>query len=220
MLIFAHTRSQPAHLQQRYIVALMLITVLLIINGCATTPPAPSVTSKPLQQLQHWQLKAKLGVRTSDDSGTVYLNWQQQGEQFRIHLSGPLGQGSAWIEGRPGQVELRQSDGTVNHARSPEALIYRTTGWQVPVSSLKHWLKGQPTDTSRVQQLHRNANGDIESFNQQGWQLNFSRQQNVNGWVLPGKVQARQQQTSLTLIIREWDTNPDLDLSATPETRD
>ena len=62
---------------------LLLLLTLLFINGCAhrgsLTPPQDVVEhQRQLQAISDWQLTGKLGIRTTDDSGSASVKWVQQ----------------------------------------------------------------------------------------------------------------------------------------------
>lgn len=208
----------------------LLACIALLLSACASQmpdqssqlppiPAAPSIQSQwqeyqqLLGSLEFWNLEGKLGIRTPNDSGSAHLNWKQRPEQFAIHLSGPLGQGSIWIRGDDTQVSLERSGEETLYATTPEQLMYNAMGWWLPVSDLHFWVKGIPAPDTPIEEQQRNDDGTLMSLTQNQWQLSYSRYQQSKGWYLPTKVIARhfpagqQDAIKLTLIIKDWQLN-------------
>lgn len=187
-------------------------------DGHAQLPPpeAPPIESqwqdyqRVLGSINDWQVQGKLGVRTPADSGSVTFNWKQLPEQFAIYLNGPLGQGTVWIRGNEQQVSLEQSGQDTLYAPTPELLMYNTMGWWLPVSDLHYWVKGIPSPHTSVDDEQHNADGTLQTLQQNGWQLSYPAYQQLGGWHLPSKVVAQyrspnpQGDIRLTFIIKDW----------------
>ena len=194
----------------------LMLLALLLASGCAhrsLTPPQDVLEhQRQLQTIGDWQLAGKLGIRTTDDSGSASVKWQQQPATYQINLSGPLGQKSMIITGSPGKVRLEQTGEPPQEAKTAEALIKKTAGWTLPVAQLAYWVRGVPAPKLRITHLHQNDNGLIEQLNQGGWAISYSnyRDQIFNGtnMPLPGKIIAEYQDVRLTLVIRNWRLGP------------
>lgn len=157
-----------------------------------------------LGNIDQWQVQGKLGVRLPNNSGSVYFNWKQRPDDFAIHLSGPLGQGTTWIRGDDDRVSLEQADQPPIFAATPEALMNKSLGWWLPISQLYYWIRGIASpDSAATEQAHFD-DGSLQRLEQDGWQLEYSRYKTVSGWPLPTKVIARQQDIKLTFIIKNW----------------
>lgn len=189
---------------------LIALTASILLGGCASAPVSIGHIDnwaryqQRLQQQEHWQLSAKLGVRSPSENGSAYLNWQQQSSRYNIHLSGPLGQGSVHIDGSPSRVTLNRAGEPELSAASAEQLLEQTLGWSAPIAQLKYWVRGLPAPGTSAVQTH-NPQGALASLRQSGWTLNYSRYRAVGNFLLPGKITARQNELKLTLIIKDWD---------------
>lgn len=198
-------------MMQRFFIGLIL---LLTISGCAqrgafTPPPDLVAHQQQLQRITHWKLNGKLGIRTSDDSGSATLKWAQQLANYQINLSGPLGQKRMIITGAPGKVRLEQSGSTPLEAKNPEALIKEAAGWTLPVSQLAYWVRGVPAPKQRITHLQQNESGLIAQLQQGGWSIVYSNYKNYSSgtaeaFSLPGKITAEHEDIRLTLVIRDW----------------
>ncbi len=191
---------------------LLLISLLTII-GCvhrgSLTPPQDVLEhQRQLQNIGDWQLTGKLGVRTSDESGSASLKWDQQATRYQINLSGPLGQKRMIITGEPGSVRLEQTGEPMQQAKTAEALIKKSVGWTLPVAQLAYWVRGVPAPKLRITHFQQNTNGLLDQLHQGGWIITYSnyRDHHYNGLTLPlpGKITAEYKDVRLILAIRNW----------------
>lgn len=203
----------PFPLSLRPLLVLPLLIVLALLNGCAQrhtfTPPADLIAHQQhLQAIDRWALSGKLGIRTTDDSGSASVNWSQQVANYQINLSGPLGQKRMIITGTPKRVRLEQSGSEPLEARSAEALIRKAAGWTLPVTQLRYWVRGVPAPRQRITHLEQNSAGLIAQLTQGGWRIQYSNYKNYlhqqQPLSLPGKIIAEHEDVRLILVIRDW----------------
>jgi outer membrane lipoprotein LolB len=192
---------------------LTLLLILGLLGGCAhhrsLTPPEDVLEhQRHLQTIGDWQLRGKLGVRTTGDSGSASIKWAQQRSNYQIYLSGPLGQKRINITGNSDKVRLEQSGEEPQEAGTAEALIKKSVGWTLPVTQLAYWVRGLPAPKLRITHLQQNETGLIAQLMQGGWNITYSNYQDqyFNGEILPlpGKITAEYQDIRLILAIREW----------------
>ena len=191
-----------------------MLAMLLLLSGCVhqtTHQPVPDWETHQtrVQQLSHWQITGKLGVRVPGDNGSANLRWENQAQNFRLDLSGPFGQGRLLITGKPGKVTLQQPGDAPLIADSAASLIYQATGWTLPVELLTFWVRGIPAPQQPVSWIEKNDAGLVAALKQDGWHIHYSQYQRVklDGTTyvqLPGKILAEYQDIRLTLIIRQW----------------
>ena len=55
-----------------------------------------------------------------------------------------------------------------------------------------------------------NEQGLLETLQQAGWQLSFSRYQTLDSHILPSKIRLQQGDITLTLLIKRWSLTPSL----------
>ncbi len=167
----------------------LLLTLAAIISlaGCATQtalPPTQNVSQlHQLEVLNNWHIKGKLGLRTPSDSGSLYFNWKQKADSFDIQLSGALGQGTTRIYGDQQTVTLEQGSQPKVTAATAEQLLYDNTGWRIPVSQMHYWIRGIPTPNSPILSSEHNEQGRLQSLQQDGWSIDYTRHSAVNGLV-------------------------------------
>ncbi|AFU99054.1 outer membrane lipoprotein LolB [Simiduia agarivorans SA1 = DSM 21679] len=187
------------------------LLLLLLLQACSSLTPVPSEADlegrdDALLALEQWQFEGKMGFRVPGESGSVYLDWRQQQDDYQIRLQGPLGQGAAEITGSPAGVLLVQGDQRWAGA-SAEALVQQQFGWRLPVSDLRYWLRGLPAPArGEVVELIRDEQGLLVSQAQGDWVLHYSQYQWVDGQAMPGRVKAEADTLGvrLTLVIKGW----------------
>lgn len=132
------------------------------VTGTATTV-APLST-------QQFTINGKIGITTPKQAGSAFYIWSQQGQNFAIELAGALNAGQTKISYNGQSATLTNDKGSVN-AETPEALLQRATGWQVPISQLAYWIQGQPAPSdSRTQQDNQSR---LISAQNGDWQAEF-----------------------------------------------
>lgn len=188
-----------------YILGITLTALLVILQGCNTLPTEPSPSAQIFhanQGLQEWQLSGKIGIKTQHGADSAYLNWLHCGTDFIIRLNGPLGTGAAKLVGNSQQVTLFVSGEEPITAANAEQLLWQQFGWQLPVSQLRYWVKGIPSPQHAYQY-------QPQGFSQTGWSLSFPRQTQLEQYILPAKAIAQTDELRVTLILREWELQPD-----------
>lgn len=206
-----------------------LFIPILFLTGCATQPhlattplpaaPAPQLlepalatpatavtsTANPLV----WQASGKLAVRTFNHegeahAGTAYFVWQQQGNVYRITLSGPLGQGRTVIEGTPERTTLNSARTGQLQADTPEELMEQSLGWSAPVSYLPKWLQGKSA-TPQAEEITND--GLLQSALEGQWQADFASYKSIGEQRLPQKIVITGPNTKMTVFVSNWTLN-------------
>ena len=200
-----------------------LIITLLLLGGCTLTShkplqvPTTKNAQSNLQWQSHqaqmeaftqWRLVGKIGIRTEHESSSAHINWQQQRQQFRINLSGPFGQGAAELSGTFESVLLKIAGQEDLQTTNPEAVLLEQTGWDIPINTLLHWIKGIPSpDQDASFQL--DAQGRLSRLTQAQWQLEYPSYRQFESLWLPKKIQLVRGQVKLTLVIKDWHYSSD-----------
>ena len=187
----------------------------LALTHCANTPDqslsARVDRERQLRSLNNWQMRAKLGVRGPEDSGSASFLWRQWPARFRIQMSGPLGQGKMILRGGARGASLERAGEPTLRANSPQQLLYQTTGWQVPLSQLVDWVRGLPAENLPAQAVGRDERGFINELYQGGWHLTYGDYRRHDGLALPERIVAERGEVRLVLAIHDWDLTPDDD---------
>jgi outer membrane lipoprotein LolB len=193
--------------------AVLVCLVGLGLTACGSVPEKISdmpdmvawqLHQQQLEQLDDWSFNGRIAVRDAQDEGwSASLRWQQQGDHYDIQLSGALGQGAARIHGNGGSAVMEAAGEAPRIAPNPEALMQEQLGWHVPVRGLKFWLTGRPgPDAFDVQVV--DGLGRLSRLEQDGWEVIYSRYEQVNGVELPRKLEMSNRQLRVRLVIDQW----------------
>lgn len=184
----------------------LALLLLSFLSGCASMYPQGS--SKELQQqlnqLENWQVRGKLSVVSPESSNTGYLTWKQRQQAYDLYIAGPFGAGSSRLQGDGQQASLLIPGWKEpQYAASAEELMLIHTGWNFPVSQIRYWVKGQAIPGSKAK-AHFNDNGLLDSLEQHGWTIRYSRYQQHNGYWLPSLIRINGHDFRFTFAIKEW----------------
>ena len=206
----------------RYAAGLLGLTALAA--GCATAPSLPPVENPAatwqsrqteLRPITTWQIQGRLAMRMGEEGWQASLNWVREGERHRIDLIGPLGRGHLRLTRDDRGAELRDADQHSWRAENPEQLLYRTTGWLVPLDGLNYWVRGLPLpDTAASQEL--DPQGRLKTLAQSGWDIRFLEYTRYGSLDLPSKLFIKRQgrgsngnpagdaTIEVRLVIEQW----------------
>lgn len=125
------------------------LACLLVLAGCTTTQPQRDQVNwqqerARLERLTHWQLSGKMAIITARQKGSARLNWQQNGDDYRLNLTSLIGTHILELSRTGGEVTLLDNDGKQHQSQDAELLVYQLTGWHIPVAGLPEWIKGLP----------------------------------------------------------------------------
>ena len=184
-----------------------VLWLLLLLQACSQTPrvAAPAITSVDQEPLpNNWVIKAKLGIRNGSDSGSVTLNWQQHQNRYTIRLQGALGQGSAVVYGNDQFIVIERPGESPLYSEDVKGLLEKVFGWDLPIHDFSFWVLGAANPNQPVTQASYGPSGTLTVLEQSQWTLTYSRYETVEQWQLPKRIRAKQADSQITLIIREW----------------
>ena len=193
----------------------------LIVSGCQsftqkdTLPgleaPSPEALAQhkqqqqALRQMQRWQAQGKMKITLSESTPSAAFTWQNFKQNYAINFFGPFGYGSSWLRRTNKGVTLEAPDQPVMQAATPEQLLLETTGWQIPVSQLQYWIKGQPAPLGDISKIQVDAKGTLTSFEQAGWQLTLSRHTRLHNKYMPGRLIASRAGIKVLIVVKSWE---------------
>ena len=159
----------------------LLPLFIFLCASCAaplSRPPSDQIQQlwrareSALLPIQHWELRGRFAVRTDERGGQASLSWKRAAAQHSIRLNGPLGRGVVRINQDETGAELQDAEQRVFHAANAEELLYRYTGWQLPLTNLNFWVLGIPVPGLPASQELDDA-GRMKSLRQQGWEVQY-----------------------------------------------
>lgn len=179
----------------------------LLVTGCATQSTDTRYNNavwrgqrESLEKLDHWRLSGKLALFTPKQKGSVRLNWIQQGADYDLLLTSMIGTSVLTLHQRNGQIEIIDDQGRHYQDADPDALVYRLTGWPIPVTQLPTWIKGLPGHAD----YQLGDDGRVLSLKQDDWQLNYEGYARQRLWLLPTGLTLEGPDTRIKLVISDW----------------
>lgn len=167
----------------------------LLLSACVSTPSKPipadpvgawQARVEDLSEIESWEVKAKLAVKTHKRGGQVTMLWRLDHEDHNINLYGPLGGGRVILTRNAEGATLRDNKKRTYQAQTPEELLYRVAGWQVPFGSMRYWVLGMPEPGIQYKES-LDEWGRLQTLTQSGWEIEFIEYRDFNGRELPRK---------------------------------
>lgn len=190
-----------------------ILAIFLGLAGCTTLRPVDSPERGQFRQAllaaSEWEFSGRIAVRsnTGQGDGQASLRWRQLGELSRIRISGPFGVRPYELVWTPERVRVSHADGEQSleyeGSDAAEAFLQDQLGWSFPAGSARYWVLGL-ADPNAPGEEHFDADGSLTGLSQHGWQLGFERFADVNGFVLPTRINMVSPNVSLRIVIAKW----------------
>lgn len=184
----------------------LLATAVLWLAGCSVFRPAPPVYTNP-ELPQRWEAEGKAALRTANRGAHVYFTWQQDGDNYRIIVRGPLGLGRAELNGNPQQVRL-QADNLKQEvsANTLEELLEMATQRRAPVSNILHWIKAEAATPEA--KVSRDLAGKLTRIREGEWEIRYL-EWSTEAPNLPRRLTIEGPDGKATVVIGMWRIKPD-----------
>ena len=203
-----------SHLLRALVLVLMLIPVACSVP---LTQPDSELRSGLLSwdkrqsllgEIHTWAVDGRIAMRTADDAWSASMKWQQNNAEYDLKLYGPLGRNLMSIIGGNDYVILTTNEGETFSESSASSLIYRQTGWQVPVEHLRYWARAMAVPDMPASSRHDNL-GRLSQLSQSGWEITYQGYEAFGQLEMPRKIRLTHSQFSVKLIMRNWQLEHD-----------
>ncbi len=206
---------QTVLVNRPYIKQTLSALILIFFLASCAAPPRPTVSLNSsahqlsLEQQKHWLIKGKLGFKSPEKKNkSANFRWQQTQQKYQINLTSIIGTSLLNMQGDENGVTLVASDETYQDS-NPSHLIWRVTGWQIPVEKLRFWIKGQHQNNDQVLTSEQGWVSQLQPIcnNCENWLINYDNYKLVDKIWLPHKVVLHNSLNNSQLLIRvnEWD---------------
>lgn len=187
------------------------ITLASALLAACSTPAgmAPPVNAAweerraVLQRITHWQFTGSIRVRDDQESHSSRIRWQQRGNHYRINLWGAFNAGATEITGEPGRVIINQRGAEPITTDTPEELVYRELGYELPVSQLDYWLKGLPVPGRDAGTVFGES-GQLVRLQQSGWEIHYLAYADTAPETLPARIRMEKPPLQVDLVRLDW----------------
>lgn len=181
---------------------------LALLGACATKPKvdANSVNSTLLQS-EIWTLNGRIAFTNPEDKFSAALEWHQTNDTYRLRLSKLIGGTLLMLEKDASQLVTLRFDGKTYHDSDAENLVWRITGWRLPVNDFKYWVAGTLNPLGPMPgNIKRDNNQRLWSFESlNGWQVTYQNYKVFSGIALPHNMTINNNSFQLKLRVSDWD---------------
>jgi outer membrane lipoprotein LolB len=192
---------------------LSALMLTFFLTGCATFPhPTVNLNSTAhqisLNQEDRWLIKGRMGFKSPEKKQSANIRWQQAQQRYQLNMTSIIGTSILKMQGDEQTVTLVTDDETYQDS-DPSHLIWRVTGWHIPVEKLRFWIKGQHQKRDKVITSEQGWISQLQpSCNDcQNWIINYDNYKLVDEIWLPHKVVLNDSLNNSQLLIRinQWD---------------
>lgn len=181
-----------------------LLILVMLLGGCASQP---MTAERPVQaDSAPFVLNGRVAINHQGQRQSAGLRWIHHAESDEILLLAPLGRTVARIY-RDADLATLDQGGRYHQAADVEALMEQVLGWHLPLGGLHHWVLGVP-DAEGAAHIERDATGRIALLRQHEWEVRFLRYADARPDSLPARLQMNHEDMQVTLLIDEWQWNP------------
>lgn len=177
-----------------------LLLTLVLLAGCATAPVA---VQRPAQADAPFAFNGRVAFKQGEQRDSAGIRWVHHDADDEILLLAPLGQTVARIHRDEREVTL-DAAGKHYGAQDMETLMQQALGWQLPLTGLRYWVNALPAPDSKFE-IERDANGQIGTLRQQGWEITYTRYAADTMDALPLRMNLRREGVDVVLVIDEWE---------------
>jgi outer membrane lipoprotein LolB len=185
-----------------------LVLALTALGGCRSLPPRPAISwdqrCDQLRAKPSYSFTGRVAASAGGAGLSASLDWLQQGASSRLSLRGPLGLGAIEVE-LDGAAAIAISDAAGNRLEGDAAResLKSVLGLDPPLAHLRYWLLACSAPGTMADVV-LNAEAQLQSLSQDGWQVEFLTYQQVAGIWLPARLRARHADQQLQLLISRW----------------
>lgn len=201
--------------------ALLLFSALLV--GCTTTGVRLTDAERhivwqnhltALNGIHRWSLRGRVALRADDRGWQASLRWVKSAHMQTIQLAGPFGSGRVSLQQDHRGAVLTDSRGNQYRENDAEILLQRITGWQLPVSGLQYWIRGQAIpDTAADVKL--DSFGRLERLKQADWDIHYQAYVQHGSLYLPRRIfmsrpleEDSDRKLEVRLVLNHWQMEP------------
>ncbi len=202
----------------------LLLAAVGMLGACSSLAPRQSLPKETmsttataaeearlavLDAQPDWTFQGRVAISKGRSGGNGRIDWQQQGDGYRISLSAPVTRQSWQLSGgtdRP--VRLEGLEGGPRSGDDAGDVLQQATGWQIPVEQLPRWVRGQPAAGAQAPDYmgYDAATGLPRMLRQQGWRIDYLDWYPADAErpALPRRIEAVNGDAKVRLIVDEW----------------
>lgn len=177
------------------------LAVTLGAAACATLSPD---ADRPARAPTPFDLSGRVLVSYDGRAFSSGLRWQHVLERDEIWLLSPVGQALAHIVNEIHGATLTGANRKQYHAVSVESLTSQALGWELPLTRLQYWVRGEIAPGSAPGVVERDANRRLIRLEQDGWRIAFINYPLEEHEGLPRRLDLARGAHEIRLVIDGW----------------
>lgn len=177
---------------------LVALVAALALGGCAAfTPASPGSDAA-------FDIVGRVAVNFEGRAFSSNLRWRHAAGREDVWLSTPLGQTLVYIQSDAAETTLTTADQQVYRAASVEALTRRALGWDLPLSRLTWWVRGEAVPGGVPADIRRDERSRPAQLEQDGWRVAYEHYPPEQHGGLPRRLEMRSGTQEIRLVIDGW----------------
>lgn len=178
------------------------LTAAFAAAACATPglpPPAPAA----------FDLSGRVLVSSDGRAFSSGLRWEHVPARDELWLLTPLGQALAHIVSTAEGATVTGADRRQYQGADVEALTRQALGWELPLTRLQYWVRGQVAPGSAPRNVQRDPEGRLTGLVQEGWRISLEYPAAGDFAGLPRRAELRREGSeSIRLVVDAWRSAP------------
>lgn len=179
------------------------LAATLAVAACATV--APPIPQSPVP----FDLSGRVLVNYDGRAFASGVRWRHQAARDEIWLLTPVGQALAHIESGAEGATFTGADRRQFQAASAEALTRQALGWELPLTRLQYWARGEIAPGSTPDLVARDAAQRLERLGQDGWRIAYTYDLASGQGGLPRRLDLARGTQEIRFVIDSWRTAGD-----------
>jgi outer membrane lipoprotein LolB len=179
----------------------LALACVLLAAACTSVPFESGVPAAPSTP---FDFSGRVRVSFDGRAFSSALRWQHAPGRDEIWLLSPVGQALAHIVGGGDGAVLTGADQRQYRAASVESLTRQALGWELPVTNLKYWVRGDVAPGSAADAVVRGADQRIARLEQDGWRVALSYYPAQEHEGLPRRLDLVGGSHEIRLVIDTW----------------
>lgn len=173
---------------------------LVVLSSCAALKPS----DRPAERAPAFDLVGRVAVAFDGKNFSSGLRWQHAVDRDEVWLLTPTGQALAHIQADDEGATLTGADRQTYRARDVEALTRQALGWELPVTRLAWWVRGELVPGSETGEAVRDQQGRLARFTQDGWSITLAHPGAEDRAGRPQRVELVRGGHQIRLVIDSW----------------
>lgn len=180
--------------------ATLAVAACLALAGCAALTPS----DRPAQRAAAFDLVGRVAVTFDGRNFSSGLRWQHAVERDEVWLMTPTGQALAHIQADDEGATLTGADRQTYRAADVEAITRRALGWELPLTRLAWWVRGETVPGSQPAESVRDQQGRLVRFTQDGWSITLAHPPAGEAGGMPQRLELARAGHQIRLVVDSW----------------